>query len=332
MSTDPFPAGKLPTALLAELLAAAQTHDDAVLLGPAVGEDAAALQLPAGVLVAATDPITLTSREAGRYAVIINANDVAVTGAQPRWFLLTMLLPPNSDEAQVRALFAEVRTTLEELDVTLIGGHSEVTPAVSQPVLVGHMLGTVLGDRPVSSTGARVGDVLVQVGPVPIEGAAVLAQECREHLGDLPTELLQAAGRAVDDPGISVVAPALLSTELGATAMHDPTEGGLAAGLGELAAASGIELRVHGEAIDRFAPGVAICDHLGADPLATLASGALLATFPVHLADAAVAALRAEGHPATAIGEVAAGHGVLLDGQVMSIPPRDEVARLLAAD
>ncbi|MFP4634816.1 MAG: AIR synthase-related protein [Nitriliruptoraceae bacterium] len=331
MPTDPLPTGKLPAALLAELLASAPSRDDAVLLGPAIGEDAAALQLPADVIVAATDPITLTSNAAGRYVVIINANDVAVTGALPRWFLVTMLLPPTADEAKVRALFTGLRSTLDELEVTLIGGHSEVTPAVTQPVLVGHMLGTVVGDRPISSSGARAGDVLVQVGPVPIEGAAVLAEECRQRLGDLPTELLQAAERAVDDPGISVVAPALLAAELGATAMHDPTEGGLAAGLGELADASGIELRVHGGAIERFAPGVAICDHLGADPLATLASGALLATFPAHLADAAVTALRTAGHPATPIGEAAPGSGVLLDGQPMPTPTRDEVARLLAA-
>lgn len=329
MSTPPLPVGKLPAASLADLLRTVPAEDPAVRLGPAVGEDAAAIDVPAGTLVVATDPITLTSRDAGRFAVIVNANDVAVTGATPRWFLVTILLPPGTGLAHVRALFAELVTALEAFDATLVGGHTEVTPAVHQPVLVGQMLGTVADGRLVTTGGAAPGDVLVQVGPVPVEGAAVLAAGADERLSAVPRDLLDAAARAADRPGISVVPAALQAAAQGATAMHDPTEGGLATGLHELADASGVALRIVGAAIDWFEPGLAVCRELGADPWATLASGCLLATFPPDRADAAVAALRDAGHPAVRLGDAVAGTGVTVDGAALPAPTRDEAARLL---
>ena len=329
MSSERLSVGKLPAALLGELLAAAPANDASVVLGPAIGEDAAVVAVPDGALVTATDPITLTSSDAGRYAVIINANDVAVTGARPRWFQVAVLLPPGTDADHVRALFAEITGALDELDATLVGGHTEVTPAVRQPVLVGQMLGTVTTDRIVASSGASAGDVLVQVGPVPVEGAAVLADGRREDLTGLPDDLVASAAGAAVEPGISVVDAALSAAAQGATAMHDPTEGGLAAGLHELADASGVRLRLSGGAVDWFAPGVAVCEALGADPWATLASGCLLATFPPEGVAAAVEALRTAGHTAVQLGVSEAGSGVLVDEVALPAPGRDEVARLL---
>ena len=329
MPPDPVPVGKLPAALLGELLDAVPATDAAVLLGPALGEDAAAIRVTEGALVAATDPITLTSSDAGRYAVMINANDVAVTGAVPRWFQVAMLLPPGTDGDHVRALFAEVAAALEELGAVLVGGHTEVTPAVNQPVLVGQMLGTVDADRVVASGGAAPGDVLVQVGPAPVEGAAVLADGRPEQLTAVDDGLVDAAVAAAVEPGISVVDAALAAAAQGATAMHDPTEGGLATGLHELADAAGVRLRVTAGSVEWFTPGVAVCEALGADPWATLASGCLLATFAAERAEAAVEALRADGHPAVRLGMVESGAGVLVDDRALPTPPRDEVARLL---
>ena len=235
-AAHPLPAGKLPAALLAELLSGLPRAPE-VRAGPAVGEDACAIDVPAGTLVAATDPVTLTGGQVGRFAVVINANDVAVAGARPRWFLATVLLPAGTTAQQVRELFATVRSSLDELGAHLVGGHTEVTHAVAQPVVVGQMLGLVERGRFVSTGGVRPGDVVLQVGPAPVEGAAVLASEAADRLGDLDATVLQAARSALSDPGISVVDAALLATEQGAVAMHDPTEGGLATGLSCFAAA-----------------------------------------------------------------------------------------------
>jgi hydrogenase expression/formation protein HypE len=325
VTVTPIPAGKLPRELLGRLLASVRATPD-VRVGPALGEDACAIDIGPGLLVAATDPITLTSTELGRAAVVVNANDVAVCGARPRWFLATVLLPPGTDDEAVRTLFATMGQALDDVGASLVGGHTEVTGAVNQPVVVGAMLGVT--DAFISTGGARPGDVVVQVGPAPVEGAAVLAAEAGDRLGGLPPETVAAARDALRDPGISVVDAALVAAASGATAMHDPTEGGLAAGLHELGAAAGVAIRVDASAVRWFEPGVAVCQAVGADPWAALASGALLATFPAAAVDAALAAL---GDGAAVIGVVGEGTGVQrTDGEQIAWPERDEVARVLS--
>ncbi|TMC02743.1 MAG: hypothetical protein E6J41_29395, partial [Chloroflexi bacterium] len=119
-----LPLGKLPAALLGRLLGDLAPLPPEVLVGPGIGEDACAIQVEAGVLVAAGDPITLTGADLGRAAVTVNANDVAVTGVRPRWFLATILLPAGTTEADVMRLFADMRRTLTALGAALVGGHT----------------------------------------------------------------------------------------------------------------------------------------------------------------------------------------------------------------
>lgn len=325
--------GKLPAALLADLLATLPVPPADVLLGPRIGEDACAIEVPGGVLVAATDPITFTAREIGRFSVIVNANDVAVMGVRPRWYLAVILLPSGSTEAMVRDVFANMRDGLAHVGASLVGGHTEVTPAVTQPLVVGQFLGIAEDGKFVTTGGMRPRDVLLQVGLAPIEGAAVLGREAADRLTGLDPGVLDEALGALDHPGISVVEPALLAAELGASAMHDPTEGGLAAGLHEMAEASGVRVRVDLSSVLWFAPGRAICDALAADPLATLASGALLAAFPPDRAGPALRALARHGYAASDIGRAVEGSGVCdADGRPLAWPERDEVARLLSGE
>lgn len=325
-----LPPGKLPADLLATLLADLPDAPPELLLGPAIGEDACAISIPAGVLVAGTDPITLTTRDIGRFGVIINGNDVAVMGVRPRWFLAVVLLPSGTSRKDVRGIFASIEVGLEEVGAVLVGGHTEITEAVSQPVLVGQMMGISEQGHFVSTGGAKPGDVLVQVGLAPVEGAAVLAVEAEAAHGTISARSLEAAANAANAPGLSVVEPALLAAELGATAMHDPTEGGMAAGLHEIARAAGVALSIDTRSILWFEPGLAVCEAVGADPWATLASGALLVTFPLDLVDHAVAELTQRGHVAAVVGSVREGAGVGDQaGEVISWPERDEVARVL---
>ncbi len=329
----PLPAGKLPVELLDRLLARLPPPPSEVRLGPRVGEDAAAIEVPAGTLVVATDPITLTSRDVGRFSIVINANDVAVTGARPRWFLAAVLLPTGTTTGEVEELFEGLGEGLVAAGVSLVGGHTEVTPAVSQPIVVGQMLGLAEAGRIVETGGMRVGDAVLQVGPAPIEGAAVLAAEATGRLEGLDPSVVRAALRAVSDPGISVVGPALLARDLGATSLHDPTEGGLASGLHEMARASGLAIEVDPEAVLWFGPGVAVCRALGADPWATLASGTLLAAFPSGRAEDARRGLEAEGHRAAIVGVAVEGSGVRdRAGRPLPWPERDEVARVLSSE
>jgi hydrogenase maturation factor len=331
VSSSPIPAGKLPADLLNRLLRELPPPPAEVRLGPRLGEDACALDLPAGVLVAATDPITLTGEEVGRLAVVVNANDVAVSGARPRWFLATVLLPLGTTDQKVGELFRTMQATLDEIGATLVGGHTEVTAAVSQPVVVGQMLGLTDERGLVRTAGAGPGDVLVQVGMAPVEAAAVLGAADSDRLATLSEATVASAMAAAADPGVSVVDAALVAANLGATAMHDPTEGGLASGLNELADAAGVALRVDRSKVLWFEPGLAVCEVWGADPWAALASGALLATFDPADAEEAVRQLSARSYPTAVIGSVEPGTGVWdLHDELIRLPDRDEVARVLA--
>jgi hydrogenase maturation factor len=326
----PLLPGKLPPELLRELLADLGDLPNEVRLGPALGEDACAIDVPEGTLIAAADPITLTGSDVGAHAVLINANDVAVMGVRPRWFLAVVLLPAGTRESDVRALFDSMRLALEDVGATLVGGHTEVSDAVNQPIVIGQMMGFSPDHRFIRTGGVRAGDLIVQAGFAPVEAAAVLAAEMNPRLDAVGPDVLALARDAVARPGISVVDAALLATDAGATALHDPTEGGLSAGLHELADASGIQIRIDEEAVLWFEPGRAVCGALGADPWGALASGALLAAFPPDRAADACRLLKDRGIPARTIGEAVPGSGVLRsDRSPLPIFAHDEVARVL---
>ena len=323
----PLPAGKLAPGFLARLIETPLPPE--VVLGPRIGEDACAIKIGAGTLVAATDPITLTGAGVGAHAVVVNANDVAVTGARPRWFLACVLLPEGSTGNDAEALFAGMRHALDDVGATLVGGHTEVTGAVRQPLVVGQMLG-ITTERTVPTGGLRPGDALVQIGPAPVEGAAVLAGALPpERLATVSARTLEAARAALDTPGISVVEPALAAARAGAAALHDPTEGGLSAGLNEIADASGVALTIEPERIAWFEPGVALCRAAGLDPWGTLASGALLAGFTSDRLDSALHDLARAGYAASVIGRANTGTGIsFADGTPLPRYERDELSRL----
>jgi hydrogenase maturation factor len=307
-------AGKLPPALLAEMLAALPTDDPHLLVGPTVGEDAAVIDFAPGqerLLVAKADPITFATDEIGYYAVNVCANDIAVCGGTPRYYLPTLMLPAEGEHAadagMATRIFAQIAAACRALGVVVAGGHSEVTPAVRRPVIAGAMLGATTPERMVRSGGAQPGDAVLLAGSVPVEGVSIIARERRAELlrRGWPADEVERAARYLFDPGISVLAPARAAAAAGlVTAMHDPTEGGVATGLHEIAVAAQVGLCIDLDAIP--VPDLArrLCAAFGLDPLGTIASGALLATAQPERVDNLLAAWAAVGRQGSVIGAV----------------------------
>src|SRR5687767_15817446 len=157
-----LPVGKLPASTLQAILERHAVKDPRVVVGPRVGEDAAVIDIGDRYLVATADPVTFATDDIARYALVVNANDVAVRGARPRWFLATLLLPAGAaTDETVAALFASLQEACEEMEVTLVGGHTEVTHGLDRPIVAGTMLGEVAKDKLVTTGGARVGDAIV---------------------------------------------------------------------------------------------------------------------------------------------------------------------------
>ena len=326
--------GKLESERLKQLLSILPQRDHSVVIGPRVGEDAAVIEVGNRYLVSATDPITFATDRVGWYAVHVNANDVAVLGARPRWFLAVLLLPDGTSSALVESIMTDIERACSALDVTVCGGHTEVTPRVDTPVVVGHMLGEVAPTRLVRKTSLRAGDDLLLTNGVAIEGTAILARDHRADLAAaLPAAVVDRAAALLRHPGISVVQAALTAVAAGPVhAMHDPTEGGVLNGLAELATAASTGLEVEVAHIPVLPETRQICGHLGLDPLRLLASGALLIGGPPPAAADIMAALRAQAIPVTRIGSVRPPeHGTTLVSQNGRTPfgpvATDELAR-----
>ena len=325
--------GKLPAAVLGRLLAKyAGGSDPALIAGPKVGLDAAAVKVDKGILVMASDPITFAAEQIGWYAVHVNANDLYVSGATPRWFLADVLLPPGQAKAAEK-IFAQIHRACGELSrLSLIGGHTELTPGLTRPIVAGFMIGQAARGRMVTADGVRPGDVLVLTKGVAVEGAAVLARDLAgPRLRKLSAAVIRRARGYLKRPGISVGPEAVLALRYDVHAMHDPTEGGVLNGLWEMSVASGLALHVETDRIAVLPEARALCDHLGLDPLRLLASGALLASFPPARAAAWIRALARRGIAAFEIGRVRRGQpGVHLGKRrILRSSITDEILKVL---
>jgi hydrogenase expression/formation protein HypE len=336
---SPLPVGKLDPELLASLVEAEAIDDPRVLLGPGIGRDVAVLDFGDRALVAKSDPITFATDELGWYAVHVNANDIATSGARPRWFLGTLLLPEGAADADtVTRIFGQIRRACRELGASLVGGHTEVTYGLDRAILCGQMLGEVDKDRLVLPTGIRVGDAVLMTKAVAVEGTSLLARELADRLragGCSPEEIEQGAGHLYE-PGIGVARDAgALTSAVRVHAMHDPTEGGLATGLWEMAQAGGVGIDVWPDRIPRLPLCDKFCRVLDIEPLGLIASGALLAAVDPADVPAALDACRAAGVECTEIGVATDRRGTVRERTPEGWKPadrfdQDELARLFA--
>ncbi|MEX2246117.1 MAG: AIR synthase related protein [Dehalococcoidia bacterium] len=327
-------AGKLPAEMLAGLLAKVTHRDPRVLLGPGIGRDAAVIDLGDRMLVAKTDPITFATEHIGWYAVNVNANDIACMGARPAWMLATALLPPGADDALPARIFDQLSDACAQLEIELVGGHTEVTIGLDRPIVVGAMLGEASRDEILLGEEAMPGDLVLMTKGIAIEGTSLLAREAPDTLRarGVPDATVGRAASLLFEPGISVVKDArIICATAKPRLLHDPTEGGVATALLELAHAAGARIRVDPANIAVLDETTAVCEALGLDPLGLLASGALLAIVRPGDYGQVAAALRAVGIDCCALGRVEAGApDVILDGDDAAPLPRfdrDELAR-----
>ncbi|MBC7074010.1 hydrogenase expression/formation protein [Candidatus Parcubacteria bacterium] len=269
--------GKILPNLLEQLLKRLQIRDKRIILGPALGEDSAVIRFGQKFLALTTDPITLTSKEIGWYVVHINANDIATRGATPKWFLVTLLLPQKIKKSQIEEIFAQIERACQELNVSLVGGHTEILAQIENPIAVGMMVGEGSGNF-CATKNLKPGDLILLTKGIAIEGTAILAREKEKELKSrgYKKELIEKAKNFIFDPGISVVKEALLAKKFGAKAMHDITEGGILNGLWEMAKASGVNIEIEKEKIPIFKETEILCQEFNLNPLALISSGALL--------------------------------------------------------
>ena len=331
--------GKFPASLLERILAKVDISDPRVVVGPRVGEDTAVLQTSGSLLVAKSDPVTFSTEQIGWYAVQVNANDVACTGGTPKWFLATLLVPERFTEDEAEAVFDQILEACRSIDVSLVGGHSEVTYGIDRPIIMGTMLGEVEQDKLILTGGAQEGDSIVVTKGIAIEGTALLAREKASQLlqAGMSQEEIDKAAFLLSVPGISVLHDARVACASSQVhSMHDVTEGGLVTGLREVAKASGLGLAIEESSVPILSECQEVCEALGLDPLGLLASGALLITLPTADVPGLLTSLEGEGINGFEIGtmiEAAEGLQMVEFHGETPLPEfsRDELARYMSS-
>lgn len=322
--------GKVPPEILARSVFPFEgKRRKEVLVHSGFGEDCSVIDFGNdNVAVMSTDPITGADKHSGYLAVMVSCNDLAACGARPLGILVTLLLPEGTDEGELHEIMENIHRAASQIKVEVLGGHSEVTAAVNKVVINSTAVGIAKRDSYISSSGAAPGDDIIVTKSLGLEGAAILASDYEDYLKKrLPEEYIETARSFLEH--ISVIEDGLVATQVGVTAMHDITEGGLLGACHEIAEASGVGMEVWEDRLPVLPETLAICKAFDIDPLGLISSGSMLITSPKG--EKVVAALDSQGIPATVIGKVVQkGRFILGEEKTPLVPPkRDELYRAI---
>jgi hydrogenase maturation factor len=331
-----LPTGKLPPKLLDKLLNKIPILDKNVIVGPGTGLDCSVIDYGDQYLVLKSDPISLTSENIGWYTVQINVNDIVTTGADPKWMLITLLLPEKGTTDQiVESITDQLLLATKEYDITIIGGHTEITNGIDRPIISATLIGTVDKDKLITPSGVKMGDKVFLTKEIAIETVSIISNDFSDKLSQYLTELeLKKAQSYLYEPGISIYKEAnLIRDGFGVSAMHDPTEGGLASALWELSIASNKTILVNLHKVPISELTKKICSLFSINPLNSISSGALLFTTKADSSKAIIDILEKNHIPVFEIGLVTGdGVGVINADQSPAVsiprPERDEITKI----
>lgn len=305
-----FKIGKLKHEFLRKILknfvSDLEIRDKRIIVGSNIGEDAAVIDIGDKFLVAKTDPVTFVTNEIGYYSVIVNVNDVVCTGATPKWFQSTILLPQrNTNEDLIESIFKSIHDTCDSLNISVIGGHTEVTVGIDRPIVIGSLLGEVEKDKLVTSSGILPNDALILTKGIFIEGTSIIGRQKEKFLLDrgYNSKFIDKCKNYLFNPGISIYNDALLANQnFKINGMHDPTEGGLATGIAEMVLASNVGVLVDEKKIAILPEPLELSKVFNLNPMGTISSGSLLISIEDGFAIELVEYLRKNNIKADKIG------------------------------
>lgn len=323
--------GKLPEpVLIRSVLKEIKHRRDEILVGPAVGQDCAVLKVKEGeVLVFSSDPITGTVKDIGSHSVHITANDLAASGAEPVGIMITILLTPDTEEAQLKEMMRGVEAACSQLNMEVMGGHTEITDVVKQPLISLTGVGKVKESEVLTTASVKPGQDIVITKWIGLEGTSIAAKEREEKLLSrfAPSFVETAKGF---DKYLSVVPEAQIAKEWGATAMHDITEGGVFGALWEFGSGSGVGLDIDLKKIPIRQETVEVCEVLGLNPYILMSSGSMM--IAADDGYGLVRKLSQAGIPASVVGKATDGKERILrngeDTRYLDKPQSDELYKI----
>ncbi|MBY9009978.1 MAG: AIR synthase family protein [Candidatus Lokiarchaeota archaeon] len=324
--------------MLNEFVSTTHLKDDRVVVGSNIGEDAAVIDMGDKYLVAKTDPVTFVTDEIGYYAVHVNVNDVVCTGATPKWFQSTILLPAKqTDKDLIETIFKNIHDTCKSLGITVVGGHTEITAGLDRPIVIGSLLGEVDKEKLVLSSGAKEDDLIILTKGIFIEGTCIIAQEKEVFLKEkgYSNQFIEKCKNYLYDPGISIFKEAVVSNDnFTVTSMHDLTEGGLFCGIAETAIASKLGVLINKDKINVLPEPSELSKIFNIDPYSTISSGSLLISINPEFSGDLINLLAKNGVASETIGKFTKDKGKYLiqDGnnreEAMIYTEVDEITKI----
>lgn len=300
-----------------------------VLVHSGLGEDSSIIDFGDSVAVLSTDPITGADIHSSYLAVYVSCNDIAACGAKPIGILVTLLLPVGSDKSILKELMEGIHKAAGTIDIEVLGGHSEITSAVAKPVISTTAIGITGKDKFITSSGAKPGDDIIVTKSLGLEGSAILASDFEKYLAGKVSEAAIAKAQHFIEK-ISVIDEGIIAAEVGVSAMHDITEGGLLGACFEVAEASDVGVTIYQDLLPILPETRNICTALGIDPLGLISSGSMLICTPKG--EEVAEALKAHKIPAAIIGKVTLHEKLIItsDGKHPIVPlERDELIRAI---
>lgn len=301
------------------------------MVGSGIGEDNAIIDFGEKICVMSTDPITGATKDIGKLAIYISCNDVASSGAEPIGALLTILAPPETSEKDIELIMSQAGEASKELNIEIMGGHTEITDAVTRVVISTTVVGKQKKKNMIDSTKVSVGDKVLITKYAAIEGTSIIAKELENYLEDKmdKDKIIQA-----QDMGklISVVKEGMILGRLGVNYMHDITEGGILGAVWEGAIAVDKGIKIYEDLIPMKGVTKEIASIVEIDPYRLISSGSMLVIAKEDKLAAIKKKLEEESIPVTVIGEVIE-NGVYMEkkGVVEEIqaPGSDELYKAL---
>lgn len=325
--------GKLPNELLKKIVFNnIKNRRKEVLVRGAIGEDNAIVDFGDEVCVMSTDPITGTTEDIGRLAVLISCNDVSSSGAEPIGVLLTILLPPSIEIEEVETIMKQAGDAAKELNVEIMGGHTEITDAVNRVVVTTTVIGKQKKENMLKPKEAKVGDKILMTKYAGIEGTSIIVKELKDYLEDkIDTNKLKEAIEMASM--ISVLKEGIICGKIGVNYMHDITEGGVLGAVWEASLAIGKGVKVYEDLIPIKKVTKEIAHILDINPYRLISSGSMLIIADPKKIDIIEKSLSEEKIPVTVIGEVIE-KGILIQGKngtkEIEPPSSDELYKALS--
>lgn len=325
MKEQMLPVGKLDSDMLKEIVFDKITFKrEEVKTRPGIGEDCAVIDFGAYDCVISTDPITASVSDIGRLSIHISCNDVASNGIEPLGILLAVMLPVGSTRTDVACIMEQAAHAAELCGVEIMGGHTEVTPAVKQPVIVSTALGRAPAGTSAQAEDMQSGDLIYMTKTAGLEGTGIIACDLAEELQGVLTAAELAHAQALLDR-VSVVREGVIAGRIGTHGMHDITEGGVLGAVWEMCRICGRGAKLYEREICVEEVTKKICAHYGMDVLRLISSGAMIIVVEREKAPQLEREMREADVLCACIGEVTgAGDAILLEdahGETRAITP-----------